>query len=263
MADLSDIANRELPPKNHNNPPSETEWLGENLTLRHVHIIRAAEGHLAIADNIPAQFTAENEAEYITGFIKLMTNCQKELERRRKEEKEPFLRQGQYVDSFFGDIYEKLANAIVKANRPLSDWLQRKAHAEQEQRNREAEQLRKDQQHALASAATISAGPNPNSEQITAAVDTAVNLTHAVHVAETVAAAPITSMASVATKSGTAGLQTKWVGTIKNVEQLDLHKLRPYLAAAELQKALDRFVKQGGRTCEGAEIKETMDVKVK
>ena len=254
MVNLTDS----MPPKNHNNPPSDVEWLGENLTLRNVHAIRAAEGHIEMAERIPDHFTAENEAVFTTDLIKLIDNMMKHLENRRAEEKEPFLRQGQFVDSFFGDLKAKLKKAREKADAPLSDWLQRKARAEKEERERMARDIREQQEAALAAA--VKAQGEGRAE----AVDKAVTLTQTAKVADSLAAAPITSMAKTVASSGVkSGLATKWVGTVKDVEQLDLAKLRPFIAAAELQKALDRFVKQGGRVCDGAEIRETVEVKVK
>src|SRR5882757_175947 len=94
MADLTGLADRDLPPKNHNKPPSDVEFLGENLTIRHVSLIRESEKHAALLDKIPAQFTEQMEANFISDFIKDATFCLKSLEDAREEEKRPFLRQG-------------------------------------------------------------------------------------------------------------------------------------------------------------------------
>lgn len=254
MADLSDIAKRDLPPKNHNNPPSELEMLGESLTLKYVHSMRSAEGHIDIVARMPDHFSEENEAVFTTDLIKLMQNSAKHLENLRKEEKEPFLRQGQYVDRFFGDYIEKLELAINKARKPLTDWLQRKADAERLAREADAKLLREQQTAALNEAVKTQ---NP------ADVIKAVEVSQQVKVAESIAAQPVISMARSTGKAGSAGLVSKWVGTITDIDSLDIVKLKPYISAAELQKALDRFVKQGGRQCDGATIKETTEGKVK
>lgn len=255
MADLSNLANRELPPKSHNNPPSDVEILGESLTLKHVHIMRAAEGHVEMADKIPDHFTEEVEATWTTDFIKLMQNCTKELERRRKEEKEPFLRQGQYVDSFFGDFVTKVEAAIAKAKKPLDDWLKRKADAEHEARIADMKMIREQQAAALTQATAPKAGVED--------VQKAISISHTLNIAEALAAQPVNSLARTKGKASSAGLVTKWKGSIKSVESIDTIKLRPYFTQTELQNALDRFVKQGGRDCEGCEIKEITEAKVK
>lgn len=258
MTDLSDIAARELPPKSHNNPPSDSEILGEQLTLKHVHAIRSAQADIAISEQIPDHFTAENEATYTTDLIKKMQNLTKEIERRRKEEKEPFLRQGQYVDSFFSELTDGLAAAIAKAKKPLDDWLRRKADAERVEREQIAKDIREQQEAALKTAVAAQSEDRPE------AVDRAVEFTQQVKVADAIAAAPVTTMAKTIGKSGSAAkLNMKWVGEIRDVDVLDLNKLRPYIARAELDKALDRYVKQGGRQCEGATILEIIETNVR
>jgi len=259
---MADLPAPELPPKNHNNPPSETEYLEENLTLRNVHAIRAAQGHIEMAANIPDHFNEEVEASFTSDLIKLMENCTKELERRRKEEKEPFLRQGQCVDYFFNNIKDSLATSIAKAKKPLGDWLQRKAAKEQADRDADAKMLREQQEAAMREAANLDR-TKVTHEEAERVVQHAINTSQIANVAESIAAAPVTSMARTTTKISTAGLATKWVGTITDVDQLDLNKIRPYISRSELDKAVDRYVKQGGRACDGVLIKEAIEMKVK
>lgn len=252
-------------PKGHNNPPSDTEILSDNLTLRHVHAMRAAEGHLEIVANIPDHFTQENEASFTSDLIKLMQNLSKEMERRRKDEKEPFLRQGQFVDSFFGEYVTKLAAGIAKAKAPLDDWMKRKADAEQAERDATARLLQEQRDAALRAAVAPEAagGAEKTPAERAEAVEKVSSLNQQVKVAESIAAAPITTMAKTTGRASAAALDEKWIGTITDVDQLELVKLRPFLPLAELQKAVDRYVRQGGRQLAGAEIKKVVNVKVK
>lgn len=251
MVDLS-TTKTELPPKNHNNPPSDIEMLGETLTLKHVHLMRAAESHAAIASQMPDHFTEESEAVYTVDFIKLMQNCIKELERRREEEKEPFLRQGQYVDGFFREYRTLVENAISKASNLLTDWLRRKADKEREEREADAKMLL---ERANATLQQANAGKET--------VENAVEAVQVATIAQSLAAAPIATLSSSTGKAARAGLTSKWSGTIKDIDKLDIIKLKPYIAVAELEKALARFIKQGGRQCEGCAIGEMMESKVK
>lgn len=222
-------------PKNHNNPPSDVEILAERLTVKNVYVMRAAEEHIEIANQMPDHFNEEVEAKYTSDLIKLMENCKKELERRREAEKDPYLRQGQYVDYFFSEYKNKLDAAITKARAALGDWLKRKADAEQKER---------DDQARLAKELQVDAGT-------------------AVKMAQAIAAAPVMATTHTKGTASAAALKGKWVGTIKDTQQLDLTKLRPFFLASELQSAVDRFVKQGGRALDGAEIKEIFEAKVK
>jgi hypothetical protein len=252
--------NDQIAPKNHNNPPSELEFLEENINNRHKHAIEAAEGHIAIANQMPDHFMAQSEADYTTDFIKLMGNLQKELERRRKEEKEPFLRQGDFVDNFFNGVKGKLQAAIDRAAKPLQDWLQRKA--DEEKAKREADfKLLQEQQAAAMKAASEQSVEQP--QERADAIQKAIDISQQTRVAESIAAAPITSMARSTGKTASAALKEEWVGTITDIDQLELIKLRPYISRAALDDAVKRYVKQGGRELAGAEIKKIMVPKVK
>ena len=258
----------DLAPKNHNNPPSDLEILAEQITLRHVAIIRQAEAQIAMADNIPdglqlgkdATCTAEQEASFLTDFVKKIQTVFKELERQRAGEKEPFLRQGQFVDTFFGDMKKKLQVAENKAMAPLNAYMQAKAWEEKYQREIEAEALRQEQAMALRAAGDTS---GKQAAEATKIIDHAITMTHAAEVATAAAAAPIQTMAAAKGKVGSAGLRKVWRGTLKDKNGLDLSTLRPYLTEKVLQAALDAFVKAGGRRCEGAVIEEIIETKVK
>ena len=251
----------ELPPKNHNNPPSEVDFLDENLRKRHAQAMKAADGHLDIIAKIPEALTKENEAKYITDLVALMQNLVKEVERRRKQEKDPFLRQGDYVDSFFGDIKKRLQAGIDGASAKLGAYLKQKAKAEQEERDAIAKLLA---ERAEAAADKLQAPePDQTKEERNEAVQKVIHTVEAAKVAQSIAAAPVATMTRAQGSIAGAGLVNKWVGTVKDVDQLDLTKLRPYLPPKELQAALDRAVKAGCRQCNGAEIKEVLDVKVK
>jgi hypothetical protein len=255
MTDLNGVF--QPAPKNHNNPPSETEYLRENLTLRHVQLIRKAEEYIQTAARIPAEFTQDVEASYTTDFLKNLQECTKDLERNREEEKSPFLRQGQLVDSFFNELKMKVAEAGKRAAAVLNAYLQKKAAEEAARRAAEAEQMRLEQ--LAAHRDVITAMP----DKVEAAVEHATTMNTVAKVAQTIAAQSVTSMATATGKRSVAALKTSWEGTITDVANLDLNKLRPYFTLPDLQKVVDRYVKQGGRQCEGVKITESVGVKVK
>lgn len=257
MSDLSDVI-APIAPKNHNNPPSELEYLSENLTLRHVQFIRTAEEKVSISLKIPDKFTEQNEADYTTSFIKSMQDLIKQAEKNRKEEKEPYLRQGDFVDDFFGGLKKKLSDAILRASAPLDAYLIKQRDEEAARREAEAAAMRKEAQAAIEAAAA-----NKAPEKAPELIEHAITMTQVVKTAEIVAAAPINSMASTTVKGARGSLKTEWNGIIVDVAQLDLHALRPYMTIVDLQKAVDRFVRAGGRKCEGVKITETTGVKVK
>lgn len=252
--------NNTLPPRNHNSPPSDIEYLGENLTLRHIALLRQAEEHIEFVKQIPGEFHVQAEADFTSDFIKKVQTCFKSLEKARAEEKEPFLRQGQFVDTFFGDMKKKLQRVENKAIAPLNLWLQEKAREERALREAEAMMLRKEQEAAMREAAQSSSKP---AQEAIVIIDHAITMSEVAKVADIAAAAPLESMSAAQGKFSAAGLKKVWRGEIRNAADLDMQKLKPYFTLPELQKALDRFVKAGGRQCEGAVIIESMEAKVK
>jgi hypothetical protein len=241
----------DLPPKNHNSPPSELEILQENLTTRYVHLMRDADAKEKLSQKIPAQFTAQNEADFVSDYIAEIGQLQKSLEAARKEEKEPFLRQGQAVDEFFKDYKDKLEDAAGKAKIPLTNWL--KKCAAEEQARRDAE-LKLAQEAAAAAIQHVVTADD--AQKAVEARETAI-------VAQKVAAAPVVSMASATGKYSKAGLKKEWVGTITDITKVDLEKLRAYIKPEAIQVALNAYVKMGGRACEGCSIAEEVKVGVR
>ncbi len=243
------MANLDLPAKNHNNPPSELEILQENLTLRYVHLMRDSEGKIKLSEKIPAEFTAQNEADFVSDYIAEIGHIQKSLETARKEEKEPFLRQGQAVDEFFKSYKDKLDDSAGKAKIPLTNWL-KKCAAE--------EQARRDAKLKLAQQAAAEA-----IKHVVTAEDAvqAVEAQHIAEVAQKVAAAPVVSMAAATGKYSSARLKEEWVGTIADIGAVDLERLRAYIKPEAIQVALNAYVKMGGRECKGCVIQKEVKVK--
>lgn len=237
-----------------NNPPSDIELLGESLILKHVSLIRQAQNYVALADRIPEKLSEQDEANFVTDKIKEMMSCVKSLESTRKEEKEPFLRQGQYVDTFFNDEKVKLENAINKANLPLGNFLKEQAAIEQKRRDDEAATLHKAAQDAMANAVM---SPSVDS------MEQAVISKGVADFAVKVASVPVQTMAVAKGNYSTASLKKEWVGTITDIANIDIEKLKPYIKVDALQVALNTYIKMGGRECKGCTIEETITTKVK
>lgn len=247
MADLSDI----LPPKTHNMPPSDIELLEETLSIRYVHLMRDAEDKIALADKVPEQLSEQNEASFISDYISEIVILQKSLESARKEEKDPFLRQGQTVDEFFKKYKDKLESSINKVKIPLTVWLKKCAEEEKMRREAEAAKARAEAEKAIKHVVTAD-----DAAQAIATQEAAI-------IANKAAAAPIISMAVSSGKYSKSTLKKEWVGTITDLQKVDLEKLRAYIKPEALQIALNAYVKMGGRSCEGCLIEETVKVGVK
>jgi hypothetical protein len=219
--------------------------------------MRDADAKNKLADKIPAEFTAQNEADFVSDYIAEIGLLQKSLESARKEEKEPFLRQGQAVDEFFKDYKVKLDSAVDKAKIPLTNWLKKCAAQEQARRDAEAAKLRAEaavavQQMGMAAIQNL-ATPDD--------IAKATQAQEAAIVADKVAAAPVVSMAAATGKYSSARLKEQWVGTIEDITQVDLEKLRAYIKPEAIQVALNAYVKMGGREVKGCVIQKEVKVK--
>ncbi len=251
---MTELPAHQLPPKSHNNPPNELEILQENLTLRYVSLMRDAEARIALSAKIPEVFTAQNEADFVSDYIAEIGQLQKSLESARKDEKEPFLRQGQAVDEFFNSYRDNLTESADKAKIPLTNWLKKVAVEEQARRDAEAAKLRAEEEKARNLAAVAPSVEN---------MEKAVEAHNSVVVADKVAAAPVVSMAAATGKYSKSSLKKEWVGTIADITKVDLEKLRAYIKPEAIQVALNAYVKMGGRACDGCLIEETVKVGVK
>lgn len=241
----------------HNKPPTELEMLQCNIELRHIQIMQEADRHIALVARCPAHFESDLDANFVSDVIKKIQVCQKTLERARKEEKEPFLRQGKFVDSFFAELHARLAAAIDKANAPLNTYLRAKAESERQIRERESQAMQKEQEAALSA---VRAAPPVEVKQ---AVEHLNTVTTVAAIAEKEAAAPVSTMARAEGRHSHAALQEVWSGAITNIDTLDLHALRHFISRNALQEAVDRFVKNGGRQLEGTKIMSALETRVK
>jgi hypothetical protein len=166
------------------------------------------------------------------------------------------------VDGFFKTVTDSLDGAKMKAQRPLDSYLKRKAAEEHARRMEEARKLRDE---ALAQAAAAHALEQAKMSVPAAKVlDQSIITEQQAQKAEQHAAAKPAEMAQSRSASGAlASLRTIWVGELADIGTLDLEKLRHHLNPADLQKAINSFVRAGGRELAGAKIYESSQTVVR
>ena len=262
MSNTNNLLADFLPPKNHNNPPTDLELLKEEVLLRHIDVVQEADKYIALATKIPPTFGNDEEANFVSDFIKKVKKCTKALEKSRKEEKEPYLRKGDYVYGIFSEIITKLNLAADRANIPLTGYLNKKAYEEQKAREAEFAALNAEREKALAEVQKM-VTQAPQMHTFMEAVDHLNTVSHVAEVAQKAAEAPIAAMAQAQGTISQAALVKTWQGKLVNLETLDLNKLRLFISRGALEDAITRFVKNGGRQCDGVEIKEIVEAKVK
>lgn len=229
----------------HNAPPSPIEELRTELELETVKLRARRDDLLAGADRLPEAIEDEDTAGRVTEFVRLVNACAKAAEDERKRRKEPFLEMGRAVDGFFRAITDPLASAADKGKRLLTAYQRRKA---EEERRRREEEARKAAEEAARIAAEMQSAED---------LDAAIAREQQAKEAEKAAAAKAAEMSRTRGDYGAvASLRTVWVGEIVNRDQLDLEALRPHLATDALQRAVNAFVRAGGRQLRGAKIYE-------
>lgn len=240
----------------HNNPPTDAEIMHERLRERNAELLEEADNLLLEAEALPKEIHDDKEASEINDFIKLVNDTNKKVEAARKNEKQPYLDAGRHVDEFFKQKTDALSAAALAAKKPLTAHLQRKADEEAKWRAAEAERLKKKAEEEAAAAEAMK--PELAEEKlkaVDAAQKQAAELEKSVETGK--------GLASSKGLLGTGTLRKRWVGEIEDRHALNLALLAPYIPFEALQKALNDFVKNGGRDMPGAKIYQKEEVVVR
>lgn len=238
----------------HNMPPSDIEIVRSRLDDKERGIRQAIQR----VNETPLPETIEDEiaAGKVTERIKSLTTIKSGVEAAHKEVKGPYLECSRAVDAWKNGLEAEIAKLRAEAEKPLSDFLKRKAEAERQRQLEVARQKREEAERLAAEAAA---------HQQAQINDVAEELLDAAVKSETVAERIETSImyarpAELAKSRSTTGAissqKMAWVGRIVSLRGIDLEVLRPYLSEEVIQKALNAFVRNGGRQCGGASITE-------
>lgn len=244
----------------HNNPPSDQELLAEELMERNRAIIERAAALLKAEERAPKVLETDEHASAVVEFIKQINTCTKGLEDARKREKEPFRVKAAAVDTFFKANMDALDRVLSRVRVGLDQFTKAKHAAEQRRLEEEAARQKREADQKAQVAASLE---KVNAGAAELALEDALAAESNAAKYET-AAVKTSGLTSVRSESGAAAsLRTTWVGEIENVNALDLDKLRFLIPADALQKALNAYVRQGGRELKGAKIYEKTETVVK
>lgn len=135
------------PPAGHNEPPIYDEAEYQALAEK-VRDFADAAG--AWADK--ARVSDEDQAQRLNDFLAGLSGVKKQVEARRKAEKEPHLAAGRTVDAAFKKLTDALAKSEKMAKTILTDWLKEQEAKRQERQRRLAEELAQKRREAEAAA---------------------------------------------------------------------------------------------------------------
>lgn len=228
------------------------------LAQDHAKTLARVEALAQAAGRIPDDPNDE-EAQGLADFKKQITTCESAIEEARKQAKEPYFRAGQFVDTFFKAPINVLADAKLQVNRSLKVYMDRKDKEEKDRRAAEELRLKAEAETRAKAAAVLAENNMP--DQADALLDQAIQSeTEAQQYSAAIQSNPNPTKVRGVT-GATVSYQTRIVGEIVNRHELDLEALRPYLPLAALQTALNAYIKAGGKTLRGANIKEEKSVR--
>lgn len=234
----------------HNKAPTDKEIISEQMWEKYSNLLADAQ---ALGSEEPRPVTNDAESGEVSDIIKEINAAARGVEDARKVEKDPYFQKGKLIDEFFADYRDTLTAVKAAVQKPLDAYLNAKAMAERKRQQEEAERLRKEaeEQAALAALQEKAKLSETAEKTLEGAVELQVQAAQTERAAE---AAKPHELASASGLNSTAGLRTSWVGEIGDIRIIDLEALRPYFALDAVQKALNGYIKAGGRDCKGAKI---------
>ena len=246
----------------HNNPPNDAETLKAALAENNYNLLEHAANLCNAANRIPAEITEAETAGKAADFIKQVTGAKKKLEALRVSEKEPYLTLGRVVDGFFKGVIDPLDIATKKALKPLDAYNIRIAAEERRRREEEARIAREKQAEEMRVAAALEKAKF--TEAANQVLDQAAASEAVAQTLQKEAEAKPAHLGHVRGESGArAALVTRWVGEVTDLAAIDLETLRHHLGPDAIQKALNSYVRAGGRELRGAKIFEESTTQVR
>ena len=237
-----------------NNPPPDANPIRDRLAETYEAMLARADELVAAAGRVP-ECTDDEIAGKIGDFVKQVTAHQKLLDTTRVGEKEPFLAGGRTVDGFFNPPKDRLDKALAPVRNKVTVYLRAKADRERREAEERARQQREEADRLAREAAEREAKSKAESAALmeqAAAVET-----EAAKAEQTIADAKPADFARTRGDYGSVTtLSRRWTFRDLKRDEIDLTALRPYLSVDAIEKALNAFIKAGGREIKGATIYE-------
>jgi hypothetical protein len=239
-------------PMGHNKPP-----IPELLKEAYADLVKNVETWLAGAGRAPATVEDDMALANFATIVSKLTKYAGEVEKARKDEKQPYLDGGREIDAFFSVFTDKIATAKTVLERRQKAYAQKKLADE---RARQAEIARAAEREAtdkLRQAEHLQdKGDFETSGQV---LNEAVQAQAAANTAAKIAVAPPAEIVRARATSGAlASARTVWIGTVENFDEIDLNQLKAQFSKEAIQKAVDAFVRLGGRQLKGVKIEEDL-----
>ena len=243
----------------HNEPPLDAEPIRDRLNEDHADLVARFNELKEAQERVP-ECESEEAAKRIGDYIKQLSACMKDSDGRRVKEKEPYLEGGRRVDGFFKQVKDGLDHIKKVCNAQLTDYQKEIQRVERIKLAEEAEAARKAQEEAdrLAQEAADKMADENSMVDAVEKEEAAIEAAEAAAKAEKAAQQSAADLSRTRSAAGgsVSSLQTFWNFRAFDKDTIDLEKLRPHIATADLEKALRAYIKAGNRKIEGAVIFE-------
>lgn len=224
----------------HNKGPAFNTEVVDAFTAEATEIADAA------SEWANVEITTETKAGELKDFLDTARAKLKEIEERRKVEKQPFLDAGRDVDAAFKKVTGIIEQASKLAKAPLEAFLREQQRIADEKRRAEQEAARKAAEEAERE--LLIAERNRNAAAMAEAEEKRKEAEEAAKAAEADARVKVSS--ATGTGANRTGLRTVRSARISNINQAMLH----YRGHADLVECITRLANADIRAAKGAAI---------
>lgn len=208
------------------------------------------------AFEMPTKITSEDDLAKVGVFISDCKALVKKIDAVRLEEGKPILDAQRGLNDFFKRLSGLVCDNIEPCQRAADNYARQKAAEERARREREAADARRKEEEARAKAerarsADAAILANAKAEMEAGKAERA----------EAAAGAGVAELVRTRVEGVTASARADWAFRIDDYDAVDLNTLRPYLARADVEKAIRSMVRiqKGGTRLAGVTVYE--DVK--
>lgn len=201
---------------------------------------------------VPPVFEDDDDLAAAKAMAPTLRGAMKRIEDLRKQTKAPFDTAASLVHAHFKALEKRMADIATKHERAATVYLNKKrADAEAAQRKIEAEERAEAKRLADAAADAAKAGNLSEAVSTQAASQQAADRADD---AASMAAARPADLARTATPTGAATLVQNYSFEVVDIEKVNVVALQRHFTRSELEAAIGRFVKAGGRELPGVRI---------
>lgn len=248
--DLPEESGRQRLAMNANKPP-----LADLLRDANRALLEETAEWLASAARAPSLVVDDTALTNFGLIVKNLSTLSKKLDAAHTTEKAPYLEGSRACDEVFLTLTKRIAEAKKLLEARQTIYLTAKEAARKRQAAAEAEAARETERQAMRDAEREM--DKGNFETAEEGMALASEAAQTAAVAERVLdAKPADLVRTYGTGGNVVSAQGKWVGVIDNRANMDLNELKSQFSDADIQKAVNAFVRLGGRSLKGVTITE-------